>query len=118
MLTGTLPYFSPNPAQIERLIAQGRCTPPKIRNTQVPREISDIVMHALAPDVAERYQRVSEFLDDLATSAEIDHNATAMEDIRRRLRAREAPKASFCWHCRKPVHARSNTCAFCGEKQS
>ena len=29
MLTGTLPYFSPNPAQIERMVAQGRCTPPQ-----------------------------------------------------------------------------------------
>src|SRR4029453_2306691 len=43
MLTGTLPYFSPNPAQIERMVAQGRCTPPKLRNLQVPRELSDIV---------------------------------------------------------------------------
>ncbi len=97
MLTGALPYFSPNPAQIERLVAQGRCTPPKLRNSQVP--------------------RAGELLDDLATSAEIDHNATEMEDIRRRLRAREVPKRGFCWHCRKPLHARSDTCAFCGEKQ-
>jgi eukaryotic-like serine/threonine-protein kinase len=117
MLTGVLPYFSPNPAQIERLVAQGRCTPPKLRNSQVPREVSDIVMKALAPDLSERYQRASELLDDLATSAEIDHNATEMEDIRRRLRAREVPKRGFCWHCRKPLHARSPTCAFCGEKQ-
>ena len=117
MLTGVLPYFSPNPAQIERLIAQGRCTPPKIKNSQIPREVSDIVMKALAPEVPERYQRASELLDDLATAAEIDHNATAMEDIRRRLRAREVPKRGFCWHCRKPLHARSDTCAFCGEKQ-
>ena len=36
MLTGILPYFSPNPAQIERLVAQGRCTPPKLRNTPDP----------------------------------------------------------------------------------
>jgi hypothetical protein len=74
-------------------------------------------MQALSPGVSERYQRVGAFLDGRATSHEIDHNATAMEDIARRLRAREAPKASFCWHCRKPVHARSATCAFCGEKQ-
>ena len=67
MLTGVLPYFSPNPAQIERLVAQGRCTPPKLRNSQIPREVSDIVMKALAPEVAERYQRASELLDDLAT---------------------------------------------------
>src|SRR6185436_1662549 len=37
MLTGSLPYFSPNPAQIERLVAQGRCTPPRVRNGHVPK---------------------------------------------------------------------------------
>ncbi|HET7747240.1 MAG TPA: serine/threonine-protein kinase [Vicinamibacteria bacterium] len=117
MLTGTLPYFSPNPAQIERMVAQGRCTPPRLRNGQIPREISDIVMKAIAPELADRYQRASELLDDLATAGEIDHKATEMEDIRKRLKAREAPRASFCWHCRKPLHARSNVCPFCGESQ-
>jgi len=117
MLTGTLPYFSPNPAQIERMVAQGRCTPPKIRNMTVPREISDIAMKAIAADVAQRYQRASELLEDLATAADIDHKATELDDIRKRLKAREAPKRGFCWHCRKPVHARSDTCPFCGEKQ-
>ena len=117
MLTGTLPYFSPNPAQIERMVAQGRCTPPRLRNSQIPKEISDIVMKALTPQVADRYQRASELLEDLATADEIDHTATEMEDIRRRLKAREVPKKGFCWHCRKPLHARSDSCPFCGEKQ-
>src|SRR5688572_15732542 len=110
MLTGTLPYFSPNPAQIERMVAQGRCTPPKIRNSQVPKEISDIVMKAIAPDLGERYQRASELLDDLGTATDIDHRATEFEDMRKRLKAREVPKRGFCWHCRKPLHARSDTC--------
>src|SRR5512141_207901 len=57
MLTGALPYFSPNPAQLEKLVAQGRCSPPKLRNSPVPREVSDIVMKALAPEVSDRYQR-------------------------------------------------------------
>jgi serine/threonine protein kinase len=117
MLTGTLPYFSPNPAQIERMVALGRCTPPKLRNTQIPREISDIIMKAIASDVSERYQRASELLEDLATAADIDHKATELDDIRKRLKAREVPKRGFCWHCRKPMHARSDTCPFCGEKQ-
>jgi serine/threonine protein kinase len=117
MLTGTLPYFSPNPAQIERMVAQGRCTPPKLRNTQIPREISDIVMKALAAEVSERYQRASELLEDLATATDIDHTATELEDIRKRLKARETPKKGFCWNCRKPLHARSDSCPFCGEKQ-
>jgi serine/threonine-protein kinase len=117
MLTGTLPYFSPNPAQLEKMVAQGRLTPPKLRNTQVPREISDIIMKALAPEVEGRYQRAAEIIDDLATAGEIDHNATEMEDIRRRLKARETPKKSFCWNCRKPLHARTESCPFCGERQ-
>jgi len=117
MLTGTLPYFSPNPAQIERMVAQGRCTPPRLRNGQIPREISDIVMKTLAVEVSERYQRASELLEDLATAADIDHSATELEDIRKRLKAREVPKKGFCWKCRKPLHARSDSCPFCGEKQ-
>ena len=117
MLTGTLPYFSPNPAQIERLVAQGRCTPPRIRNGHVPKEISDIVMKAISTDLGERYQRASEILEDLATASDIDHKATELDDIRKRLKAREVPKKGFCWHCRKPLHARSDTCPFCGEGQ-
>ena len=116
MLTGTLPYFSPNPAQIERLVAQGRCTPPKLRNTSIPREISDIVMKAIAPDLGARYQRASELLEDLATATDIDHTATELDDIRKRLKAREVPKKGFCWNCRKPLPARSDSCPFCGEK--
>jgi serine/threonine-protein kinase len=117
MLTGTLPYFSPNPAQLEKLVAQGRLTPPKLRNNQIPREISDIVMKALSPEVETRYQRSAELIDDLATAGEIDHTATEMEDIRRRLKAREVPKKGFCWNCRKPLHARTASCPFCGESQ-
>ena len=117
MVTGTLPYFSPNPAQIDRLVAQGRCTPPKLRNSQIPREISDIVMKAIAPGLGDRYQRACELLEDLATANDIDHKSTELEDIRKRLKAREVPKARFCWHCNKPLHARSDSCPFCGEKQ-
>jgi len=117
MLTGTLPYFSPNPAQIERLVAQGRCTPPRVRNGHVPKEISDIVMKAISTDLGERYQRASEILEDLATAGDIDHKATELDDIRKRLKAREVPKKGFCWHCRKPLHARADACPFCGATQ-
>jgi eukaryotic-like serine/threonine-protein kinase len=117
MLTGTLPYFSPNPAQIERMVAQGRCTPPRIRNAHVPREISDIVMKAISSDLNQRYQRAVELLEDLATALDIDHKETELDDIRKRLKAREVPKRGFCWHCRKPLHARADSCPFCGEHQ-
>jgi hypothetical protein len=38
-------------------------------------------------------------------------------DIQARLKAREIPQARFCWHCRKALHARTDTCPFCGESQ-
>lgn len=117
MLTGTLPYFSPNPAHIERMVSLGRCTPVIVRNGQVPRELSDIVMKSMTTEVADRYQTAGEFLDDLLTASDIDHKAAQVEDMRKRIKARETPRKVFCWHCNKPLHARSDTCPFCGEKQ-
>ena len=40
-----------------------------------------------------------------------------VQDIQSRLKAREAPQPRFCWQCRKPLHARSDRCPFCGEAQ-
>ena len=40
-----------------------------------------------------------------------------VQDIQTRLKARETPQPRFCWHCRKPLHARSDRCPFCGETQ-
>ena len=40
-----------------------------------------------------------------------------MQEIHSRLKARETPLPRFCWHCRKPLHARSDRCPFCGEAQ-
>ena len=118
MLTGTLPYFSPNPAQIERMVAQGRCTPPKLRNTPDPaRDLGHRDEGPRRRGLASATSAPRELLEDLATAADIDHKATELDDIRKRLKAREVPKRGFCWHCRKPLHARSDSCPFCGEKQ-
>ena len=117
MLTGVLPYFSTNPRQIEKMAQAGRILAPRERNRSIPREIEEIVMKALAKDVVDRYARAEEVLTDLATASEIDHRASAIEDVRQRVKAREPAVGGFCWHCRKPLHARAVTCPFCGEKQ-
>jgi hypothetical protein len=94
-------------------------------------------MKAVAPDVGARYQRASELLDDLlavrsgpkaprsmarrtasrASAPTITPPVEDVQDIHTRLRARETPQPRFCWHCRKPLHARSARCPFCGEAQ-
>lgn len=117
MMTGKLPYFSVNPRQLEKMALSGRLVRPREANRAIPREIEEIILKALAPEIPDRYQQASQLLDDLSTASEIDHRATRMEDIRQRLKARERVTAGFCWHCRKPLHPRATTCPFCGEKQ-
>jgi eukaryotic-like serine/threonine-protein kinase len=145
MLTGSLPYRTPGPGDIERLIAGELTVPPRLRNNKIPKGINDIVMKAMASDIATRYQRAADVLEAVlgararpgvpprGAAPSIDSAGrrrpwrpapldalTAgehVDDIQARLKAREAPQARFCWHCRKALHARADRCPFCGEAQ-
>ncbi|HLG55508.1 MAG TPA: serine/threonine-protein kinase [Vicinamibacterales bacterium] len=130
MLTGSLPYDTPAPADLARLSRGELVTAPRLKNPKIPKAINDIVLRAMAPDPTARYQRAADVLNDvLAARAPAPRRAvrsgatgaaTADEnvsDIQSRLKAREAPQARFCWHCRKPLQARTAKCPFCGEAQ-
>ena len=50
----------------------------------------------------------------------LERNSASSDKLRgfgARLRSRTTPPAGFCWHCRKPLHARADRCPFCGEAQ-
>jgi eukaryotic-like serine/threonine-protein kinase len=131
MLTGDLPYDTPAPADLEKLMRGELVSAPRLKNAKIPRAINDIVMRALAPDLTVRYPRVSELLNEVLAAHEptvrraartsVAATASAADervaDIQSRLRARETPQPRFCWHCRKPLHARTDRCPFCSEKQ-
>jgi eukaryotic-like serine/threonine-protein kinase len=128
MLTGALPYDTPTPADLGRLQRGELVTAPRLRNPKIPKAISDIVLRALAPDPATRYPRAADLLDDVlaarspatARPRPAVHAVppeTRITDIQARLRAREPEPGGFCWHCRKPLHARTRRCPFCGESQ-
>lgn len=132
MFTGVLPYDTPAPADIDRLIRGELAAPPRLKNPKLPKAISDIVMKAIAADIPSRYQRASDLLDAVLTvrttaprrpwraapvAATGGGAAEEMQDIQARLKAREAPAARFCWKCSKALHARSDRCPFCGEPQ-
>jgi serine/threonine-protein kinase len=126
MLTGVLPYETPSAADVDRLKRGEFLSAPRLKNPKIPKAINDIVLKAMAPEIPARYQRASELLDDVlafrdtsarparATAAPAAEEA---QDIQSRLKARETPQPRFCWHCRKPLHARSDRCPFCGEAQ-
>jgi serine/threonine-protein kinase len=125
MLTGELPYGTPAPADIERLVRGELVTPPRLKNSKIPKAINDIVLKALAADVSQRYQRATDLLTDLLAGTTVSRRPVAIStqrdanvaEIQSRLRSREAPQPGFCWHCRKPLQARTSKCPFCGELQ-
>jgi serine/threonine protein kinase len=128
MLTGTMPYDTPAPADIARLARGELLSSPRIKNPKIPKAINDIVLRAMAPEPNDRYQKASELLNELLDAREPAprkvtgrRGATTAEatvaEIQSRLKAREAPPARFCWHCRKPLHARTDRCPFCNESQ-
>jgi serine/threonine protein kinase len=129
MLTGVLPYESPTPGDLDKLMRGELTSPPRLRNPKIPKALNDVVMKALAPSLTSRYQRASDLLDDLLalgpggdrrparTTASQSSGEGVVQEIQVRLRARETPQPRFCWHCRKPLHARSDRCPFCGETQ-
>src|SRR5436190_6357910 len=63
ILTGVLPYTTPSPADLDRLMRGEMQTGPRLKNPKVPKAINDIVLKAMAPDIRARYQRASEVLD-------------------------------------------------------
>ena len=130
MLTGSLPYETPAPADIERLMRGELVTAPRLKNSKIPGAISDIILKALDPDLTTRYQRAADLLNDTLAArkagprkatrsgaAPAPAGADNVADIQSRLKARETPQPRFCWHCRKPLHARADRCPFCNESQ-
>src|SRR5665213_86736 len=133
MLTGLLPYDTPSPQDLERLMRGDLVSAPRTKNPKIPRALNDIILKAMAPDIHNRYQRAGELLEEVLaarTSTIVRRtpgptivrsggpDTEGSEDIQTRLKAREAPQAPrFCWHCRKPLHARADRCPFCSEKQ-
>ncbi len=131
MLTGDLPYDTPSPADLDRLMRGELLVSVRARNPKIPRSINDIVLKAMSPDVHGRYQRASEVLEDIlaargtaeprrtprSVAPGLESVPDGVQDIHTRLKARETPQPRFCWHCRKPLHARTDRCPFCGESQ-
>ena len=140
MLTGVLPSETPTPRDLERIISGELVVAPRLKNPTIPKAINDIVLKALAPDLAVRYPRAAELLHDIiavqsrkarpAAPAPAPASSTVAstapvrrlpEDspaaIQDRVKARATPQPRFCWQCRKSLASRADRCPFCGEKQ-
>ena len=132
MFTGVLPYETPIPGDLDRLMRGELVSPPKLKNPKLPKAISDIVMKAIAADIPSRYQSASALLEAVLAArtpspasrrpwrpmtTTTGTGSAEVQDIQARLKARETVQAKFCWKCGKALAARADACPFCSERQ-
>ena len=96
MMTGVLPYDTPSPADLERLMKGELLTAPRLKNPKIPKSINDIVLKAMAPEIHARYQRAGELLDDVlaARSTQLAAHAADAAPARPRRPSRWSATAS------------------------
>ncbi len=114
-IIGHPPIIDPDPFKIMQKAQEGKITPPRLKNTQVPKKISEIIMKCLSHKIEDRYQRPSEIIRELAAFKGKNSKKSEIEDIMRRIRARERKSADLCWNCRRPLPYNAKICPHCGE---
>ena len=128
MLTGVMPYETPSPTNLDRLMRGELVRPPRVHAPSIPASVDDLVMKAMAPDLSQRYRSAEELLEALETvrarrdrlageRAPAASREAAQRPGPRRRKPAGTTAATFCWHCHKPLHARAARCPFCGENQ-
>ncbi len=115
LITGRPPIFDPDPFKILERAQQGKITPPRLRNSKIPREIDEIIMMCLASKVEDRYRQPAELIHALGALKKRDEKLPEIADMMSRIRARDQAKKEFCWNCRRPLPLKSRTCPHCGE---
>jgi serine/threonine-protein kinase len=117
MLTGTVPFYDPNPTILKKKLMEERLTPPRVHNPSIPQSINDVIEKCLQKDVSLRYQRAADILTDL----ELCVSGTALQrelaEIRKRIKAKETVKTRHCFNCNKILPPRVSRCPYCGEAQ-
>ncbi|HET6266497.1 MAG TPA: serine/threonine-protein kinase [Acidobacteriota bacterium] len=117
MLTATLPYYDVNPAKIEQLINEGRCTPPKVLNKDIPRDLNDIVLRAMARNIEDRFGSCYEFGQTVRQFLGNTPERKEMSEIKTRISARQTTPSPNCWNCGRPLPRYTKVCPKCNQTQ-
>jgi len=115
MLLGRPPIFDPDPFKILEKAKKGKITPPRMKDSLIPKEIDKIIMKCLATKIEDRFQKASEIMKRLSDFKDRGPAKSEIEDILGRIKARERSKADLCWNCRKPLPFKAKSCPHCGE---
>jgi eukaryotic-like serine/threonine-protein kinase len=117
MLTGQVPYYDINPAKIEQLIIEGKCTPPRLINKDVPRDLNNIVLRAFAKDLDTRYGSCFELSQAIHFFLGSSPEQTEKTEIRNRILSRTTTPQVNCWNCNRPLPRYTKICPKCNQLQ-
>lgn len=117
ILTAKLPYYDINPAKLEQLINEGRCTPPKVINKELSRDLNNIILRAMAKDVENRYASCHELAEAVRHFAGTVSERREMTEIKTRISAREQTPDARCWNCQRPMPRYTRICPKCNHPQ-
>lgn len=117
ILTAKLPYYDINPAKLEQLINEGRCTPPKIINKELSRDLNNIILRAMAKDLENRYASCHELAEAVRHFSGTVSERREMTEIKTRISAREQTPDSRCWNCQRPMPRYTRVCPKCNQPQ-
>ncbi len=116
MLVGRPPIYDSDPFKILEKAEKGEITPPKLKNSSIPKEINDIIMKCLEVKIENRFKKASHIVREIEKYKEKPDYDLELESIRERIRARERRKDELCWNCRQPLPPKAKRCPRCGEK--
>jgi serine/threonine-protein kinase len=128
MLTGSVPFYDADPIKIAQAFQTQPVVAPHLKNSNVPKAFSEVVMKALAINLGERYLSAQEFLKALRATHEALFRATrplgtgALPPV-----PSSPPSASprpgdvrtqqrLCRFCYRPMPRMAMVCPSCGEK--
>jgi serine/threonine protein kinase len=126
MLTGTVPFYDADPVKIAQSFQNTPVVPPHLRNAEVPRALSDVLMKALAINLEDRYLSAQELLKALkaikeSTTQETHPVGTAIPAAHFNTPSQGQPTATqhrLCRFCYRPLPRMAVTCPSCGEKNN
>jgi serine/threonine protein kinase len=118
MMTGELPYYNPNPAEIEKMILKGKYLLPHEIIPSFPRNIEHIIETAMARDYRKRFSTAKDIVDEIRQIDGKEYSKALPSFAQVFNQNSGTPRRrSICWNCGKPIARFSDECSHCGEKQ-
>ncbi len=116
MLSGKPPVFDPNPFKIKEYVLLRKVKPLHIQNRDVSKDLSDIIMKAIEPDINKRFKTAKEFKTKVLNFLNKTNNdETPTNNTKKKIRTfKEKEEIRKCWNCKKVLPPFVKVCPFCG----